>query len=170
MRNKKTLALALMLPLIAILNGCGEKEAEMPFFVPDAPAETPTAEDYEQSYEESMESVMEWGQKYELEEYEATESLEAEIPNDFPKEFVYSSGKVTGVGNDYIDISTTDDFSEVKAFYKELIQDNNWEITSQSSEGSYYSVDAEKEDTTIYISISSDMYSSLVRIGITYSK
>ena len=151
MKNKKPLALVLlMLPLIAVLNGCCEKEAEMPFFVPsDVPAiedytnfDVPTGEDYEQSYEESMETMMEWGQKYELEEYKATESLEAEIPNDFPKEFVYSSGKVTGVSNEsydssiyyYIDISTTDDFSEIKAFYKEMIQDENWKTNSQSSE------------------------------------
>ena len=113
----------------------------------------------------------------ELYEFEQTDAIDP--PAGFPLGFLYANGKVVGMSDDSdeyyiyksVTIKTTDDATDVKSFYKNILVDP-WDITSQSVDGGnvyYYATNSETSmeiDVSIY---SDDLYSELVEIDIYYS-
>ncbi|MDD5043194.1 MAG: hypothetical protein PHD51_00800 [Patescibacteria group bacterium] len=184
MLNKKVLGLVLLLPLCAVLfSGCGKTTGEPSIL--DQYKATQELGDLGKALGEgdtedagkALENLAKVSQKYELLEFEKAESLD--LPAKFPKELAYTSdSKVTGVSDnssDYelsfdVTVKTTDEFAKAKSFYQKLFADG-WKITSQSSEGSSYSVDAEKDGASVSVSVDTEeMFSSLTQININYSK
>ncbi|MFA6918096.1 MAG: hypothetical protein WC285_04695 [Candidatus Gracilibacteria bacterium] len=145
-----------------------------------AEAQQKIAETYDENDPEAvvkmMETYAEYGAKLELQEFEKTESLDP--PSDFPSGLIYNKGKITESSdsgdesyiNKSVTMQTTDDVKIVKSFYKDLFSQLTWKLTSQSNESGGASYDAtDSANIEAYVYISSDPYSKIVSISITYS-
>lgn len=117
------------------------------------------------------------GIQYELNEFEQTEAIDP--PEGFPLGFLYPSGKVVGMSDDSdeyyiyksVTIKTTDDVTDVKSFYKNILVDP-WDITSQSVDGGNIYYYTENSETGMMMDVSiyaDDLYSALVEIALYYS-
>jgi hypothetical protein len=123
-----------------------------------------------------METYAEYGAKSDLRDFESAESFDA--PSGFPSGLIYGKGKITQSSDDgdesYINksitIKTTEDVKVVRDFYKNLLSQAPWKITSQSSESggaSYEAVDSANIQATVDIAV--DQYSKIVSVNIYYS-
>lgn len=189
---KKNLAVLMTaMVIIALFAGCGKatdstdtstdtsKEAakDMADF---AEAQQKLAETYDPNdpaaAAKMMETYAEFGAQMELKEFKKAEAVDA--PNGFPLSLIYDEGKITESSDDgdatYINksitIKTTKDLKTVKEFYKNLLSQTPWRITSQSSvsDGASYNA-KDAADIEASVDISSDPYSKLVDIRIWYS-
>jgi len=123
-----------------------------------------------------MEAYGQFGAQMELQEFEKAEAVDA--PSGFPSSLIYSKGKITESSdngdeeymNKSITIKTTEDVKMAKEFYKNLFSQTPWKITSQSSETSGASYEAkDAANLKAGVDISSDPYSKIVNIRISYS-
>lgn len=140
------------------------------------------SENGELNPEDSLKGFLELGMEMEKSEFDKQDSLD--VPNRFPKDFIYNSNaKVTSVNDSssddyvYIDltIKTTDSVDKVKDFYKNLLKNNSdWKITSESTSNGYYNLDASTSDgvedyRSLDVTVYNNEYSKLVEINLYYS-
>ncbi len=186
---KKTLTgSVLVVAVMAFFVGCGTKSTEeaakeevIKNLTDLAEVQQDIGANYDPNDPEATAKIMqdyaELGAQMELDEFEKIESLD--LPSGFPSSLVYGKGKVTSVSDDgdetyvnqSITIQTTEDVKTVKDFYKNLLSQSAWKITSQSSEsgGASYSVTETATNLEAGIDITSDAYSKLVSVYIWYS-
>lgn len=180
--------MAVVLVVAALFVGCGKKESPAEIANKEA---VKTLTDFAVAQQKigqnidpndpaavakTMENYAEFGAKLELQDFEKVEAVDA--PAGFPSSLLYSKGKITSASdssdesylNKSITIKTTDDLKTVKDFYKNLFSKAPWKIASQSNEsdGAFYTVkDASDFEASLYIS--SNAYSKIVEVQITYS-
>jgi hypothetical protein len=176
---KKTLTLAIIaLTAVVALSGCGKKTEPTPA---DAVKNLQDLSNALQSgdagdQQKALDSLAEIGANYELTEFEKAKAVEA--PADFPKNLIYSNGKVTDSSEnsynaDYnfnLTIKTTDAADKVKDFYKAALADDGWKITSQSNrtDGSDYEAEKNEGNQTASVSINNYDYSKLIEINVYF--
>ena len=179
---KKIIIITFALALAITLSGCGQKSAQPSLL--DQMQGQKAAENLGQAIQQgdteqmqkSLENLAELGSKFELQEFEKTESVEA--PKGFPKDLIYKDGKITSASDSSADaytnlditIKTTDELSKVKDFYKNDLAGSGWKITSQSNTSTGASYDAtDSKGYTASVYINRESYSKLTEIQISYS-
>lgn len=180
----KKLLLISVLALAFVLAGCGaKKETSTGPGVLDSMKGLKEATDLgkamekgsEQDATKALENLANLSADMEKKEFDKTEAVDA--PSGFPSEFIYSSGKIVesnddssdGTKNLKIKIRTTDELAKVKDFYKKILAENGWKLTSQSNTSDGASLEAKKDDnTTVSADISTSQYSKLVDINVDY--
>lgn len=186
---KKNLAvIAAVIVMATFLVGCGKKESptetEKKEAIKSLSDFAETQQKLGEAYDKGdpaaaakmMDSYAQFGAQLEAQEFEKSEAVDA--PSDFPSSLIYGKGKITQSSDnsdaDYINksitIKTTEDVKAVKEFYKTLLSQAPWKITSQSSETDGASYDAkDASDREANVDISANTYSKIVEIQISYS-
>ena len=124
----------------------------------------------------AIEKIAQVGADFEVKELERTEAID--LPAPISKDLVYSGGKVTSGSDNTQDTSisanatvkTLDEAKKVKEFYKKLLSENGWKITSQSNDANNSRFDANKDGgkETLNVSISNNQYSKITEISLNY--
>lgn len=187
-RSEAFLLIVVVITIAALFIGCGKTETPADTASKEAvgnltdlvAAQQKLAENYDPndpaSTAKMMETYAKFGAQMEVQEFEKAESVDA--PSDFPASLIYGKGKITESSdegdasyiNKSITIKTTEDLKTVKEFYKNLLSQTPWRITSQSSQSdgaSYKAKDAADIEASVDISV--DPYSKIVNVNIWYS-
>lgn len=179
---KKIVIISFAFALAILLSGCGQKTAQPSIL--DQVKGQQAAQNLGQALQtgntndvqNSLQNIAELGAQYELKEFESTESVDA--PKGFPKDLIYSSGKITEASDSSSDsytdlnvtVKTTDELSKVKDFYKNALASSGWKITSQSNTSTGASFDATASNGfTVNIYINRESYSKLTEAQISYT-
>lgn len=178
---KKIAIIGLVIVSAMALSGCGKSPQQQA--VSDLQELGETFKEIEKSstgdeVEDAMKALEGFGelaQKYELEDFENTEDMDA--PSAFPSYLGYSGAKIVAVSDSSYDTSmsldvtlkTTAKFAEVRDFYKKSIADNGWKIDSQSNTSTSYSVSASKDTDYLSVDVSGDQFSSLTTVYVSYT-
>jgi hypothetical protein len=104
-----------------------------------------------------------------------------DVPGTFPKAFVYGGAKVTNTSDNSEDdqnlsitvtVKTMDDVTPIKDFYKKVLAENGWKVTSQSNSADGANYDAKNATTgeTISVDISGNQYSKIREVYMSYYK
>ncbi|MFA5076594.1 MAG: hypothetical protein WC480_04220 [Patescibacteria group bacterium] len=187
---KKNFAISfLMVALALVLVGCGKQQTQEAKILDTAQNIQDLAKVADQAQKAgetgSPEDLAKMIQNYaevaanmELQEFERTEAVDA--PSSFPKELIYSNGKIVAASDNsdesYIDqditLKTTDDAQKVKTYYKDLFSQPSWKITSQSTEGDSANFKAQKVGTNLTADVDisfNQVGSKLVEVVVYYS-
>jgi hypothetical protein len=181
---KKLVITLCALMLVVTLIGCGKKDDSPKLGALDSIKGMKEAADLgkalqggdEKDATKAIENLAKLGADLEVKELENTEKID--VPSDFPSSFVYSGGKVVGASdNSYentkdldITIKTTDEISKVRDFYKKVLAENGWKITGQNTSANDTTYDAknEAEKSTTNINISTNSYSKIIEIDVSF--
>lgn len=185
--KKKFAAVAMIITFAILVSGCAKETPaetagkEVVKSLSDmAAVQQKLGESYNPNDPAAIAKVMDtygkYGAQVELQELEKAEAVDA--PVGFPTSLVYSKGKMTessdegdeGYVNKSITIKTTEDMKIVKEFYKNLLSQAPWKITSQSSESTSAAYKAKNNaGYEVNVDMSSDPYSKIINIRIWYT-
>lgn len=185
--KKKFAAVAMIITFAILVSGCAKETPaetagkEVAKSLSDmAAVQQKLGESYNPNDPAAIAKVMDtygkYGAQVELQELEKAEAVDA--PVGFPTSLVYSKGKMTessdegdeGYVNKSITIKTTEDMKIVKEFYKNLLSQAPWKITSQSSESTSAAYKAKNNaGYEVNVDMSSDPYSKIINIRIWYT-
>jgi cytochrome c-type biogenesis protein CcmE len=130
----------------------------------------------EKSAEKYIEMATGGNAKVDIDDDKATLEMETEegtvmisqdgsLPEDFPEDVqIYENGDVTAyvsmdseeIKGFNVSFSTEDTKEEVESYYKEVLVDNGWEITTTVSSDVYVSLGAEKDTRTLALTVTTD--------------